>query len=111
MSRPQVGGVFERQPAAGVIAMPTDLADQRQVLGVRMQRLPDQLVGDVGSVELGGVDVVLPRFKPSSTARRSTASASSRSRGGPNAFGPGSCMAPNPPRETEKQPSGKESIR
>src|SRR3954449_4471843 len=37
---------------------------------------------------------------PSSTARRRTASAASRSRGGPNTPGPASCMAPNPIRRT-----------
>src|SRR3954453_4344602 len=37
---------------------------------------------------------------PSSTARRRTASAASRSRGGPNTPGPASCMAPNPIRPT-----------
>src|SRR3954471_5016556 len=35
---------------------------------------------------------------PSSTARRRTAIASSRSRGGPKTPGPGSCIAPNPMR-------------
>src|SRR5919106_929963 len=35
---------------------------------------------------------------PSSTARRSTASAASRSRGGPKTPGPASCIAPNPMR-------------
>ena len=42
---------------------------------------------------------------PSSTARRRTASAPSRSRGGPNTPGPASCMAPNPIRPTSWLPS------
>ena len=42
---------------------------------------------------------------PSSTARRRTASAASRSRGGPNTPGPASCMAPNPIRPTSWLPS------
>src|SRR5215469_1712471 len=37
---------------------------------------------------------------PSSTARRSTARAMSRSAGGPHTCGPGSCIAPKPMRDT-----------
>src|SRR3954471_2292814 len=47
---------------------------------------------------------------PNSTARRSTAIAWSRSRGGPKTPGPGNCMAPNPTRPTWKEPSGKVCI-
>ena len=50
------------QRAAGVVAAAADLAYQREVLRVGMQRLPNQLVGDVGTVELGGVDVVDAEF-------------------------------------------------
>src|SRR6478735_5912754 len=46
---------------------------------------------------------------PSSTARRSTATASSWSRGGPKTPGPGSCIAPKPTRWTLKEPSAKRS--
>src|SRR3954453_3300037 len=42
---------------------------------------------------------------PSSTARRRTASAWSRSRGGPNTPGPASCIAPNPIRRTGRSPN------
>src|SRR4051794_11863502 len=42
---------------------------------------------------------------PSSIARRSTARAASRSRGGPNTPGPASCIAPNPMRRTSWSPS------
>src|SRR5918999_376401 len=42
---------------------------------------------------------------PSSTARRSTASAASRSRGGPKTPGPASCIAPNPTRPTGRPPN------
>src|SRR5919198_2662167 len=42
---------------------------------------------------------------PSSTARRRTASAASRSRGGPKTPGPASCMAPKPIRRTGRPPS------
>src|SRR5581483_3245347 len=44
---------------------------------------------------------------PSSTARRSTAMASSWLRGGPNTPGPGSCIAPKPTRPTLNDPRGK----
>src|SRR4051812_10362307 len=47
---------------------------------------------------------------PSSTARRSTAMASSWSRGGPNTPLPGSCIAPNSIRRTDRVPRGKESM-
>src|SRR5829696_2724174 len=47
---------------------------------------------------------------PSSTALRSTASASSWSRGGPRTPGPGNCMAPYPTRPTWKEPNGKVCI-
>src|SRR5476651_721171 len=43
-------------------------------------------------------------WTPSSTARRSTATASSWSRGGPMTPGPGSCIAPNPTRCTVNGP-------
>src|SRR3954452_8050093 len=42
---------------------------------------------------------------PSSTARRSTATAASRSSGGPITCGPASCMAPYPIRFTVRSPS------
>src|SRR5918996_153845 len=42
---------------------------------------------------------------PSSTTRRSTASAASRSRGGPKTPGPASCIAPNPMRPTGRPPN------
>src|SRR6478735_6352558 len=47
---------------------------------------------------------------PSSTARRSTRNASSRSRGGPRTPGPGSCMAPKPTRRTVRSARGKVSV-
>ena len=39
-----------------------DLGDELQVLGVRIQRLADQIVHDVGAVVLRGVDVVHAEF-------------------------------------------------
>src|SRR3954471_1567126 len=43
-------------------------------------------------------------FTPSSTVRRRTAIAASRSAGGPITCGPASCMAPYPMRWTERSP-------
>src|SRR5689334_1652677 len=43
-------------------------------------------------------------FTPSSTARRKTAGAASRSRGGPKTPGRGSCIAPEPTRDTMTEP-------
>jgi len=56
--RAQLLRALARQPAALLVAEGADLGDQHQALGVGMQRLADQLVRHVGSVELGGVDVV-----------------------------------------------------
>src|SRR3954447_13361026 len=47
---------------------------------------------------------------PSSTARRRTPSAVSRSGGGPKTPGPGSCIAPKPTRCTGRPASGKASF-
>ncbi len=49
-------------------------------------------------------------FTPASTARLITASASSRSFGGPKTPGPGSCMAPKPMRRTVWVPSVNVSV-
>ena len=42
----------------GVVAARSHLADQGDVGGIGMKRLPNQLVGDVRTVILRGVDVV-----------------------------------------------------
>ena len=62
MSRRKSAGSDSGSQAPGLVASPAYLADQREVLRVRMQRLPDELVGHVGTVELGGVDVVHAEF-------------------------------------------------
>jgi hypothetical protein len=51
-----IGGDLVDPPAA-LVAHPSDLRDDREVVGVRMKRLPDQPVGDVRPVEVGGVDM------------------------------------------------------
>ncbi len=55
---PQVGGGLGGHPAALGVADGADLGDQHQVVGVGVQGLADQRVRDVGTVVLGGVDVV-----------------------------------------------------
>ena len=97
----QLGGGVRRQPAPGVVAPRADLGDEREVVRVRVQRLPDQVVDDLRPVVLRRVDVVDAEFE----ARRRTAIAASRSRGGPNTPGPASCIAPKPIRRTRLLPS------
>jgi hypothetical protein len=55
---PQLGGGLGRDPAALVVADGADLGDEHELVGVGVQRLADERVGDVGAVVLGGVDVV-----------------------------------------------------
>ena len=57
-ARAQFVGLLGGEPRAVVVATCADLADQREVRRIRVQRFADQLVGDVRAVELGGVDVV-----------------------------------------------------
>ena len=59
----QFVGLRGRDPVALVVAAGADLADtSARFVGVRVQRLADQFVGDVGAVELRGVDVVDAEF-------------------------------------------------
>src|SRR5262245_35587720 len=61
-------------------------------IGIGLKRLANELVGNVRTVVIAGVDVVdPPRDRLASTAR-----AALRSFGGPNTPGPASCMAPYP---------------
>jgi len=83
----QLRGLAVGQPAAGSVPARPDFADQREGAGVGGQRRPDELVGDAGPVALRGVDVVHAELgAPPNTPR------------------PGSCIAPNPMRDTEKPP-------
>ena len=66
LEAPQVGldpgsqlvGPLRGDPAAPAVTLGADLGDQHQVLRVGVKRGVDQLVGDVGTVILGRVDVV-----------------------------------------------------
>lgn len=66
----EVVGVDERYPTAGIVAAGADLAHQRQVLRIRVEGLADELIGDIGPVELGGVDVVNTEFDGASQHRQ-----------------------------------------
>ena len=44
----QLGWSLCRQPATGIVAAPSDLRHELQLLRVRMERLPDHLVDPVG---------------------------------------------------------------
>ena len=55
---PELGRRQGRVPSSDVVAAAADLGDELEGLRVRVQRLADQLVDDVGTVVLRGVDVV-----------------------------------------------------
>ena len=53
---------FERrQPRAVVAANRADLRDDHEVVRIRMQRLANQLVGDMRPVKVAGIDVIHAR--------------------------------------------------
>ena len=58
----QLVGLVRGQPAALIVAAGAHLADECEVVRVGMERLADEFVGHVGSVELRGVDVVDAEF-------------------------------------------------
>ena len=45
-------------PDAGAVARPADLGGDDEIVGIGLERLGDQLFGDVGAVGVGGVDEV-----------------------------------------------------
>ena len=55
---PKLLGPLGRGPPTLLVSLRTDLAHQHEVLGVGEKRCVDQLVGHVGAVVLGRVDVV-----------------------------------------------------
>ena len=51
----------ERRDPWSILAAPgADLGDDDEIAAIWMQRLADQLIGDVGAVEIAGVDVIYP---------------------------------------------------
>ena len=62
-----------------MVAARADLGDKLQGVWVGMQCLADELVDDVGSVELRGVDVVHPELERAPEHRTSRAGISRRS--------------------------------
>ncbi len=65
-----------------------------------MQRCPDELIRDVGAIELGGIDVIDAKFRGAPQNRNRLAAVLRR----PEYPGPGSCMAPKPMRDTVTGP-------
>ena len=49
-------------PATFAVTPGTDLGDEGEVIAVRVQRLANQLIGDMRPVEVAGVDVVHAGF-------------------------------------------------
>ena len=54
----QLGGALRGQPSALIVAPATDLGDELEVFRVGVQGVSDQVVDDVRTVVLSGVDVV-----------------------------------------------------
>ena len=55
---PQLVRIVEREDGTAVVPPDRDLADDRQPVGVGVERLADQIVDDTGAVVLGRVDVI-----------------------------------------------------
>jgi site-specific DNA-cytosine methylase len=53
---------IETQHSARQVPSRANLADQRQSLRVWIQRRPDELIRDIGAIELGGIDVIDAEF-------------------------------------------------
>lgn len=49
-----------RQPGPFVVAAGADLGDERQIVPVRMKRLADQLVSNMRTIKIAGINVVHP---------------------------------------------------
>ena len=86
----ELGWCLRRVPTAGLVAHGAHLGHDDEVIGIRVQRLTDQLVGHVRAVVLGGVDVVDAGLDSPPKHRDRCVVV----RGGPITPGPGSCIAP-----------------
>ena len=69
---------IEAQHPARQVPSRANLADQRQSLRVWMQRCPDELIRDIGTVELGGIDVIDAEFRGAPQNRNRLAAVSRR---------------------------------
>jgi hypothetical protein len=98
--------LVEGEDGPAVVSPDRDLADDRQPVGVGIERFADQVVDDTGPVVLGRVDVI------DSGGYRGPEHADGRGpvRWHPEANGPASCMAPYPDRLTCSWPSAKVDI-
>ena len=93
----QVLGPADRQPDVRPVPHQAGLRRDQDVVGVRVQRLADDLLADVRAVGVGGVDELRRRARPRG-ARRATHS--SRSSGSPQMPWPVRRIAPKPSRWT-----------
>ena len=89
-SAAQLGGFVVGEDAAAVVSPGPDLADQDEPGRVGMERLVDQLVDDVRTVVLRGVDVVDPGLDGLAQQQNGVVG----SDGGPKIPGPVRRMAP-----------------
>ena len=85
------GRVADRRPVAGALPGQAGLGRDHQVVGVRMERLLDQLLGDLRAVGVGGVEEVDAELDRPAEHR---ASRLSWSLPAPHTPWPGSCMVP-----------------
>lgn len=70
----EVGRGERRVPRGIVAAHGADLGHDHQPVGIGMERLVDELVGDVGAVEIAGVDVIdAPRHRLAQHGERTLA--------------------------------------
>ena len=88
------GGESAGSHAALLVAPSADLGDELESVRIRIQRLADQVVDDVGPVILRGVDVIDAQLDRAAQ----DGPGASGSRGGPKTPGPASCIAPKPMR-------------
>jgi hypothetical protein len=85
MPFPQLLRIVEREDGTAVVPPDRDLADDRQPVGVGVERFADQIVDDAGAVVLGRVDVI----DSGGYRGLSTPMADARSGGAPKAYGAG----------------------
>src|SRR5258708_32239057 len=69
---------IEAQHSSRQVPSRANLADQRQSLRVRMQRCPDELIRDIRTIELGGIDVIDAEFRGAPQHRNRLAAVSRR---------------------------------
>lgn len=87
----EISGGAHRDPGGVVAAHRPDLGDDHQIIRIGMQRLADQMIGDVRAVEIAGVDVIDPACHRFAQHGQGGVAILGRP---PNTPGPASCIAP-----------------